>query len=109
MSHARSQKWVFDQRWGLSLAKRFYSSMPPTILDIPLEMKWDAVNIPDPQTPTGIKGIGEPPVGAGAAAVLCAIADAIGDEHIRRTPLTPDTLITSLETGKASQALTAHI
>ena len=37
-------------------------------------MKWAAVDIPDPETPVGARGIGEPPVGAGACAVLNAIS-----------------------------------
>lgn len=109
MGHARSQKWVYDQRWGLALAKRFYSNMPPTILDVPLEMKWAALNIADPETPVGARGIGEPPVGAGAAAVLCALASAVGDDLVRRAPITPDLLVMGLETGKVPGALTAHL
>ena len=110
MGHARSQKWVFDPHWGLSVAKRFYSSKPPSILDVPLTMKWAAVGIPDPDTPIGAKGIGEGAIGAGAAAVLCAIADAIGDDDFRRTPILPDIVLTALEEGAASQeALTAHV
>ena len=106
--HALQQKWVYDQHWGLPMAKRFYSNKPPTILDIPLNMKWGALDTPDPQTPVGAKGIGEPPQGAGAGAVLSAIADAIGDEHMGRTPITPDMILTSLEEGRDGQ-LTAHI
>ena len=69
---------------------------------------WGAVDIPDPQTPVGAKGIGEPPQGAGAGAVLSAIADAIGDEHLRRTPVTPDMILSSLEMGPDGN-LTANI
>ena len=48
--HIRSQKWVYHQRYGVSLANRFHYNKPPTILDIPLtEMKWVAVEIPDSQ------------------------------------------------------------
>ena len=36
-------------------------------------MKWAAVGIPDPQTPIGAKGIGEPAICAGAAAAICAL------------------------------------
>ena len=90
------------------MAKRFYSNKPPTMLDIPLNMKWGALDKPDPQTPVGAKGIGEPPQGAGAGAVLSAIADAIGDEHMGRTPITSDMILSSLEVGPDSQ-LTAHI
>jgi CO/xanthine dehydrogenase Mo-binding subunit len=34
--HIRSQKWVYDQRYGVSLANRFHYNKPPTILDVPL-------------------------------------------------------------------------
>jgi CO/xanthine dehydrogenase Mo-binding subunit len=60
-------------------------------------MKWDAVGIADPQTPVGAKGIGEPPVGAGAAALTTAIADAMGGRCLCRTPLTPDIILAELE------------
>jgi CO/xanthine dehydrogenase Mo-binding subunit len=59
-------------------------------------MKWAAVGIADPQTPVGAKGIGEPPVGAGAAALTTAIADAMGT-CLCRTPLTPDIILSELE------------
>ena len=45
---------------------------------------WAALNIPDPETPVGARGVGEPPVGAGCAAVLNAIAAAVGDDVFRR-------------------------
>ena len=110
IGHAIGQKWVFDQHYGIALAKRFHYNKPPTILDIPVDMKWDAVNLPDPETPVGARGVGEPPVGAGFASVLCAIADAVGDEVFRRTPVTADMILTSLEHGsRTHDALTAHI
>ncbi len=97
MGMARSQRWVFDRRYGVPFAKRLYTARPPGFLDVPLDMKWDALGIPDPQTPVGAKGIGEPPVGAGAAALGCAIADAMGGECLCRTPLTPDLILQELE------------
>ncbi|MFB3110646.1 MAG: xanthine dehydrogenase family protein molybdopterin-binding subunit, partial [Gemmatimonadales bacterium] len=30
---ARSQKWVYDPRWGIGFAKRFYTARPPGMLD----------------------------------------------------------------------------
>ena len=59
IGHAISQKWVYDQHYGVPLAKRFHYNKPPTILDIPEKMSWDAVNLPDPQTPVGAKGIAD--------------------------------------------------
>lgn len=108
--HAKGQKWVYDQHYGLPLAKRFHYSKPPTILDIPLEMHWEALDIPDPQTPVGAKGIGETAIGIGVAAVKCALADAIGDEYVNLTPVTLDAILSSLEAGKrVDTGLTTHI
>jgi xanthine dehydrogenase molybdenum-binding subunit len=110
IGHAIGQKWAYDQHYGLPVAKRFHHTKPPTILDIPLKMEWDALNIPDPETPTGARGIGEPPVGAGCAAVLNALSDALGDEIFRRAPVNADTILASLELGRpAQEGLTAHI
>jgi CO/xanthine dehydrogenase Mo-binding subunit len=94
---ARSQKWVFDPRWGVPFAYRLYTARPPGILDGPLTMDWAAVNEPDPQNPVGAKGIGEPPIGAGAAAITSAIADALGGTCLCRTPLTTDVILAELE------------
>ncbi len=35
IGHAIGQKWVYDQHYGVALAKRFYQNKPPTILDAP--------------------------------------------------------------------------
>ena len=111
IGHAISQKWVYDQHYGVPLAKRFHYNRPPTILDRPVEMKFAALNLPDPETPVGARGIGEPPVGAGYGAVMNAIAAAVGDEVFRRTPVTPDVILQALEHGgqRQHEALTAHI
>jgi CO/xanthine dehydrogenase Mo-binding subunit len=110
--HARSQKWVYDQQYGMALAKRFHYSRPPTILDGPTvrEMQWAAVEIPDPQTPVGAKGVGEAAIGAGVASVKCALAAAIGHDIVRRTPVTVDMILASLEAGQRVDAgLTTHV
>ncbi len=110
IGHALGQKWVYDQHYGLPLAKRFYQNKPPTILDVPVNMKWDALDIPDPETPIGARGIGEPPVGAGCCAILNALSDALGDEIFRRAPVNLDTILASLDAGRPMQdGLTAHI
>jgi xanthine dehydrogenase molybdenum-binding subunit len=110
IGHAIGQHWVYDQHYGLPLAKRFYQNKPPTILDAPQKMAWDALNIADPETPVGARGIGEPPVAAGCCAVLNALADALGDEVFRRAPVMVGSLLAALDAGKAVQEpLTAHI
>jgi len=110
IGHAIGQKWVYDQHYGLPLAKRFHHNKPPTILDAPEKMQWAALDIPDPETPIGARGIGEPPVGAGCMAILNALSDALGDEIFRRAPVTADMILASLEAGKpGTEGLTAHI
>ena len=97
---ARGQKWVYDRRWGLHMSKRFYSNRPPTILDVPheREMEWVAAGEPDPFNPLGARGIGEPSQGAGTGAVICAIANALGEDgYFNRTPIMTDMILTKLE------------
>lgn len=94
---AKSQRWVFDPKWGIPFTKRFYTARPPGILDVPRSPRFAAVDLPDPQTPIGSKGIGEPPVGAGEAAYACAVADAMGGLCLCRTPLTSDMILAELE------------
>ena len=105
IGHAIGQKWVYDQHYGVPLAKRFYQNKPPTILDAPAKMQWAALDIPDPETPVGARGIGEPPVAAGCCAgAECALGrrrrrglparaghrrcDSRRKVAVRRTPLT---------------------
>src|SRR5262245_59931046 len=111
LGHAKTQRWAYDQQYGVALARRFCQNKPPTILDAPLNFQGDAVNLPDPETPTGVRGVGEPPVGAAYGAIMNAIADAIGDEAFRRSPASPDILLDALENNgtRTHEALRAHI
>ncbi|HTY82804.1 MAG TPA: xanthine dehydrogenase family protein molybdopterin-binding subunit [Silvibacterium sp.] len=110
IGHAIGQKWVFDPHYGHTISLRFHHTRPPTILDLPVNMQWAALDIPDPETPVGARGIGEPPVGGGCGAILNALSDALGDEIFRRAPVNLDTILTSLEAGRPMQdPLTAFI
>jgi CO/xanthine dehydrogenase Mo-binding subunit len=110
IGHAIGQKWVMDPTYGAMLSRRFHHSKPPTILDIPAKMEWAAVDMPDPETPVGSRGIGEPPVGGGCCAILNALSDALGDAVFQRAPVNADTILASLEAGHPMQhPLMAHI
>jgi len=110
IGHAIGQHWVYDQHYGVPLAKRFHYNKPPTIMDAPVNYEWAALDIPDPETPVGVRGVGEPPVGAGCAAVLNAIAAAVGDDVFKRMPVTSDMILAALEAGRPMhEALTANI
>jgi CO/xanthine dehydrogenase Mo-binding subunit len=110
IGHAIGQKWVFDPHYGEMVSKRFHHNKPPTILDVPVDMQWTALDIPDPETPVGARGVGEPPVAGGCASILNALSDALGDEIFQRAPVNADTILTSLDAGRPMQhPLTAHI
>jgi xanthine dehydrogenase molybdenum-binding subunit len=110
IGHAIGQKWVFDPHYGIMVSKRFHHTKPPTIMDVPVDMQWQALDIPDPETPVGARGIGEPPVGGGCASILNALSDALGDEIFQRAPVNADTILTSFEAGRPMQhPLVAHI
>jgi len=98
MSQARFEHWAFDLRWGVNQNKRLHTAKPITMMNAPPEFQFAAVDIPDRENPVGSRGIGEPPVGAGAAVVLSAIQDAIG-MPITRTPVSLDKILNALEGG----------
>ena len=110
VNQVRSQKWVYDQQFGVSLATRFYETKPLSILDMPLEMDWEAVNLPDGDNAVGAKGMGEVTMCGAAAALRCALAAALGDDLLRRTPITADMILNSLEAGRrVDGGLVTHI
>ena len=107
---ALGEKHVFDPQFGLSSTRGLYTSKIPTYLDVPLEMQWDAVNEPDPYSPTGARGIGEPPLGAAAAAVVCAISDALGGVYFNRIPVTTDMILNAVEgQGQSYKSLEVNV
>jgi xanthine dehydrogenase molybdenum-binding subunit len=97
MSSARFEKWSYDPRWGVNSNKRFHTAKPASILDAPDHVEFAAVDRPDPENPVGSKGIGEPPIGAGSAAVICAISDALGGVYLGRTPISVDAILNAIE------------
>jgi xanthine dehydrogenase molybdenum-binding subunit len=97
---AALERHIYDTQYGLPGTVGLHQTKPPTYLDVPLEMGWDAVNIADPQNPVGAKGIGEPTMGCASAALLCAISDALGGHYFNRSPIVPD-MIVNAASGQA--------
>jgi len=96
---ASLEKIVQDPQSGLPANVALYQSKPPSFLEAPLEMDWDAVDIADPQNPIGSRGLGEPVMGCAAAALLCAISDALGGHMFNRVPVTVD-MISNVLAGR---------
>jgi CO/xanthine dehydrogenase Mo-binding subunit len=111
IGHALTQRWAFDQHYGMPLTRRFHHVRPLTMLDVPPEgLHAEALDIRDPDGPVGARGVGEPPVGAGFGAVLAAIGDAVGYGTFQRTPVTPDLIVSARAAGRrVHEVLTAHL
>ena len=90
---AATERIVYDPQNGLPANVGFYQAKPPTYLDVPADLQVAWVDKPDPDNPLGIRGIGEPLMGCAAAALLCAISDALGGHYFNRTPIVPDMII----------------
>lgn len=93
---ARLEHHVYDMQLGIPMNASLLTCKPPTYLDVPRVLQTDAVGKPDPQNPVGTKGMGEPPMGATAAALIAAISDALGGVTFNRTPVTLDMIVNAL-------------
>ena len=90
------ERQIYDPQNGLPGNVGLIQTKPASYLDVPSEMHAAWVDMPDPQSPLGTKGIGEPVMGAGAASLLCAISDAMGGYTFNRTPVTGDQIVNAL-------------
>lgn len=93
---AALERHVYDPQNGLPANTGLYQSKPPTYKDVPVNTRMGAVNIPDPQNPTGGRGIGEPTQGAAAAAIASAISDALDGHLFNTAPTTTDMIVNHL-------------
>ncbi|HEX2035111.1 MAG TPA: xanthine dehydrogenase family protein molybdopterin-binding subunit [Chloroflexota bacterium] len=71
----------------------------PTALDFP-DIESVMVEVPTKNGPFGVKGIGEPPIAPGVAALVSAVADATG-VWINEVPLTPERVLTALKSKQS--------
>ena len=93
---ASKERIVYDPQNGIAANVGFYQAKPPSYLDVPPEMQWGAVDIADPQSPLGTKGMGEPVMGCAASALISAISDALGGHYFNRTPIVTDMIVNAL-------------
>lgn len=93
---ARLERRVYDPRLGQPANVRLIQVKPPSWLDVWAASRALTVDLPETQNPFGAKGVGEPPTGATAAAILCAISDALGGRTFNRVPVAIDMIIDAL-------------
>jgi len=60
---ASTERIVYDPQNGVAANVGFHQAKPPSYLDVPATMEWGAVDIADPQSPMGTRGMGEPCAG----------------------------------------------
>jgi CO/xanthine dehydrogenase Mo-binding subunit len=77
-------------RDGLITNASFTDYLIPTTLDMP-PVESVIVEDPEPDTPYGVKGVGEPPTVVSTAAIVAALRAATGRE-LARVPVKPDDL-----------------
>ena len=75
-------------RDGVITNASFTDYLIPTTLDVP-PIESELVEVPQPDAPYGVKGVGEPPTVVSTAAIVAALRDATGLE-LARAPVRPD-------------------
>jgi CO/xanthine dehydrogenase Mo-binding subunit len=75
-------------RDGAILNASFTDYLLPTALDMP-PVEIELVEVPEPEAPYGVKGVGEPPTVVSTAAIVSALRNATGRE-LTRVPVRPD-------------------
>jgi CO/xanthine dehydrogenase Mo-binding subunit len=78
-------------RNGLITNASFTDYLIPTALDMP-RVESVLVEVPQPDAPYGVKGVGEPPTVVSTAAIVAALRDATGKE-LTRVPVRPDDVV----------------
>jgi CO/xanthine dehydrogenase Mo-binding subunit len=83
-------------RDGLIANASFTDYLIPTALDMP-PVESVLIEVPEPNAPYGVKGVGEPPTVVSTAAIVSALRNATGRE-LKRVPVRPDDIV-GLETS----------
>jgi CO/xanthine dehydrogenase Mo-binding subunit len=78
-------------RDGLITNASFTDYLIPTTLDMPPVVS-DLVEVPEPDAPYGLKGVGEPPTVVSTAAIVSALRAATGRD-LTRVPVRPDDIV----------------
>jgi len=87
------EEYIYDDQGRLRNAGLLDYRMP-TASDVP-DIDSIIVEVPSDDGPYGARGVGEPPITAGGAAIANAVADAIG-VRVHEMPITPERVLRAL-------------
>jgi CO/xanthine dehydrogenase Mo-binding subunit len=99
LGHALMEDYI--EETGFTKTPGFAKYILPTTLDIP-KITSIIVEEPDPKTPLGVKGIGEPAMVQTAPAIINAIYDAVG-VRMTQLPATPERVLAALMAKKGQR------
>lgn len=97
IGYALGEELLFDES-GTLLNGSMVDYQVPTAPSVPRLDKTFPIETHDPAHPLGHKGVGESGVTPPAAAIACAVYDAIG-RPVTRLPLTPERVLAALESS----------
>ena len=90
---ALNEEYWYDDRGSMRNAT-YLDYRIPTCYDVPM-IETIIVEVPDPQHPYGVRGVGEVPICPPPAAIANAIAQAVG-VRMHRLPMSPPNLLTEI-------------
>jgi CO/xanthine dehydrogenase Mo-binding subunit len=87
------EEMLYDDK-GRLLNPGFLDYRMPTAMDVP-DIETKIVEVPSDDGPYGARGVGEPSIIAGAAAIANAVEDALG-VRVTEAPITPERVLRAL-------------
>ena len=110
LGHALGQHWVYDQHYGVPLAKRFYQTASRRRFSMRRRTCSGRRSTFPIRRRRSVRAAWAKRRSAPASALVNAIAAAVGDEVFRRAPVTADMILHALEAGRPMhEPLTANI
>ncbi|MBI4639680.1 MAG: xanthine dehydrogenase family protein molybdopterin-binding subunit [Candidatus Tectomicrobia bacterium] len=95
LGYGLMEEMAYDPKSGRLLNPHLLDYKIPCSLDVP-NIKTVLIEVPASDSPFGVKGVGEPPIIATAAALNNAIHNAVG-VWVRDLPITPDKIVKALK------------
>jgi CO/xanthine dehydrogenase Mo-binding subunit len=96
---ALNEEYIYDDQ-GHLLNTGFLDYRMPVASDVPM-IEPVMIEVPNPNHPYGVRGVGEPPLVSAPAAVANAVENAIGIT-MSSLPLSPPKILKAIETGSSS-------